>query len=167
MIFVLLLSCFSNFEITSNIRIKLPNGQLLIGNRKIEENKILYEFLGVPFAQAPIGEKRFEFPYNLNDTLPTDVYDATQQKSSCSQYPDTTFNREFIGAEIWNAPDETSEDCLYMNMWVPIRPEYDTIFVTESNKVDTSEIKFVNLTILEMKNEEKLTTLFWIYGGLT
>lgn len=154
-----------NFEIKSitKIKIKLENGQLLIGNRKTaDNNKIVYEFLGVPFAQIPIGEKRFEFPHRLDDILPTDEYDATQHKHSCSQIPDTTFNRTFNGAEIWNPQDETSEDCLYMNIWVPIKQEYDLLFHQESSKSDNREVKFVNLT---KQDEKKLTSLFWIYGG--
>jgi carboxylesterase type B len=144
-----------NFEITSitKIRLKLPNGQLLIGNRKlIENNKIIYEFLGLPFAQAPINEKRFEFPYRLSNILPTQIYDATKQKPSCPQVPDTTFNRTFYGAEIWNPPDDTSEDCLYMNMWVPIRPEQDAIFTAN---------KYISIE----SEDAKLKTLFWFYGG--
>ena len=164
-IIIILINSILNFEFKSvtKIKVKLENGQLLIGNRKLINNKIVYEFFGVPFAKAPIGEKRFEFPHRLDSILPTSVYDATQHKLSCTQVPDNTFNRTFRGAEIWNIQDETSEDCLYMNIWVPIKHEYDEVFLNESNKMNNDEIKYVNLS--KFANEKKLTTLFWIYGG--
>jgi carboxylesterase type B len=162
---IILINSVFNFDIKSitKIKIKLENGQLLIGNRKLIDDKIIYELFGVPFAKAPIGEKRFEFPHRLDDILTSNVYDATQPKLSCTQVPDTTFNRTFRGAEIWNTQDETSEDCLYMNMWVPIKREYDEMFLNESNKMNNSEIRFVNIS--KFASDKQLTSLFWIYGG--
>ena len=44
--------------------------------------------------------------------------------------------------DIESSEDETSEDCLYMNIWVPIKHEYDEVFLNESNKMNNDEILF-------------------------
>ena len=85
-------------ETLSTIQIRLRNGQILKGNRNLitetqnEQNQyIVYEFLSVPFAQAPLNEKRFQFPFKLDTLLTNDLYDATKFKDSCVQELDTTF----------------------------------------------------------------------------
>ncbi|EMD01294.1 hypothetical protein BAUCODRAFT_82446 [Baudoinia panamericana UAMH 10762] len=63
-------------------------------------------FLGVPFAQPPVGELRFTVPQSLNTTL-SSIYQATQYAPECVGY----------GGDDIGYP--TSEDCLYLNV---IRP---------------------------------------------
>lgn len=46
------------------------------------------------------------------------IYNATKIANSCHQQNDTEFGN-FIGATMWNANTELSEDCLYLNVWVP------------------------------------------------
>lgn len=60
-------------------------------------------FLGIPYAQPPLGDLRFRWPQSLNTSF-TDVRDASEYGYSCMQYH-TTFN--------------ISEDCLNLNV---IRP---------------------------------------------
>lgn len=121
------------------VKLKLVNGQLLVGNRKVVElhkrkqqhqrrstseysrqatsrsrgdrtdrwddertgrggsdgsadqdshsveERIVYEFLGVPFAQAPVGPLRFQFPHRLNNILTQEKYNATYFRPSCFQ----------------------------------------------------------------------------------
>lgn len=60
-------------------------------------------FLGIPYAQPPVGELRFRWPQSLNTSF-DDIHDASEYGYSCMQYH-TNFN--------------LSEDCLNLNV---IRP---------------------------------------------
>jgi hypothetical protein len=77
-----------------NIYLRLENGQILFGNRKLLTHitakkllvkRIVYEFLSLPFAEAPLGERRFQPPTRLSKTLPTDTYNATYIRTPCMQ----------------------------------------------------------------------------------
>ncbi|EON99732.1 putative carboxylesterase family protein [Phaeoacremonium minimum UCRPA7] len=63
-------------------------------------------FLGIPYAQPPVGSLRFKWPQSLNGSF-DEVRDATSYGYSCMQYH-TAFN--------------LSEDCLSLNV---IRPSGD------------------------------------------
>ncbi|KAF2100500.1 alpha/beta-hydrolase [Rhizodiscina lignyota] len=63
-------------------------------------------FLGVPFAQPPVGDLRFTVPQPLNGSW-NGARDATKYSTECVGY----------GSDQW--PYEISEDCLYLNV---IRP---------------------------------------------
>ncbi|KAK5132640.1 hypothetical protein LTR08_008762 [Meristemomyces frigidus] len=63
-------------------------------------------FLGVPFAQPPVGELRFRNPQSLNST-----YNSTLQA--------TSYAPECVGYGGDDIGYEVSEDCLYLNV---IRP---------------------------------------------
>ncbi|EMD60834.1 hypothetical protein COCSADRAFT_192686 [Bipolaris sorokiniana ND90Pr] len=63
-------------------------------------------FLGVPYAQPPVGDLRFRNPVGLNTTWEEDK-PATEYSPECYGY----------GSDQWNY--QVSEDCLYINI---IRP---------------------------------------------
>lgn len=65
-------------------------------------------FLGVPFAQPPVGQLRYKWPQSLNTSF-EGTRDATEQGYSCMQFRGT-FNM--------------SEDCLTLNVVRPAgKPE--------------------------------------------
>eukprot|EP00271_Cylindrocystis_brebissonii_P010842 TRINITY_DN2726_c0_g1_i1.p1 TRINITY_DN2726_c0_g1~~TRINITY_DN2726_c0_g1_i1.p1 ORF type:complete len:586 (-),score=59.57 TRINITY_DN2726_c0_g1_i1:425-2182(-) len=91
------------------------------------------EFLGIPFALSPVGMLRFAPPLAYNITYPEAGLDATSNPPACGTY----------AGEIGGADDQSvaaSEDCLYLNMWVPI-------------------------SALTSGTGSQLPVRFWIHGG--
>ncbi|NWI68804.1 ACES Acetylcholinesterase, partial [Todus mexicanus] len=74
-------------------------------------------FLGIPYAQPPLGPLRFRPPRHPPAPWPG-VLDATAHRHACYQAVDTMFPG-FGGSEMWNPNREMSEDCLYLNVWTP------------------------------------------------
>lgn len=65
-------------------------------------------FLGIPFAQPPVSDLRFNIPMPLNTTW-NDTRNATQYSYECYGY----------GSDTWVLGNPVSEDCLTLNV---IRP---------------------------------------------
>ncbi|XP_053148723.1 cholinesterase-like [Hemicordylus capensis] len=70
-------------------------------------------FLGIPYAEPPLGKLRFQKP--LPHQPWSHVLEATSFGNSCSQ-------KKLIGLpeiEIWTPNNPLAEDCLFLNLWVP------------------------------------------------
>ena len=65
------------------------------------------KFLGIPYAESPTGEGRFERP--LKKQPFTEIFRATKMSAQCMQKPSMEPN----------TTKDTSEDCLYLNILVP------------------------------------------------
>lgn len=83
-------------------------------------NPLVNEYLGIPFAQRPVGTLRFAAPqpYRSNNTIIAD-----RLSLSCIQDPTTInytqpINWQNIVANKASFVNHTSEDCLYLNVWV-------------------------------------------------
>lgn len=91
---------------------------LVRGMSKTILGRDVHIFAGVPYAKPPVGPLRFRKP------VPVDswhgVYDATTLPNSCYQERYEYFPG-FEGEEMWNPNTNISEDCLYLNIWVPQR----------------------------------------------
>ena len=83
----------------------------------------IYKFQGIRYAQAPMGKLRFQKPVPVKPW--TEMYDATTFGPACPQL------------NPYLSPEDVSEDCLFLNVYVP-------------NKV----CKF-----------RKLSVMVWIHGG--
>ncbi|KAL8568630.1 hypothetical protein ACOMHN_063702 [Nucella lapillus] len=73
-------------------------------------------YYGIPFAQPPVADLRFKHPQPAQRW--NGVRQTVTKPNSCFQTLDTQFNR-FEGVEMWNPNTPMSEDCLYLNVWVP------------------------------------------------
>lgn len=73
-------------------------------------------FYSIPYAAPPIGELRYK-PTVQNEPW-EGVLDGTNLPNSCVQ-PMDMFLGNFTGSTMWNANTPVSEDCLYLNVWVP------------------------------------------------
>lgn len=102
------------------------------------------QFLGIPYAQAPIGDLRWKEPKPLSQ--PAARIDATSLPPSCMQYFSTelpsTFTQEILELNVQGlngTPTAMSEDCLTLAVWTP--------------------------TIEEHSHRRGLPVLLFIYGG--
>ncbi|XP_076627824.1 juvenile hormone esterase [Colletes latitarsis] len=110
-------------------RVKTPLGGIK-GYYKLSANGREYEaYEGIPYALPPIGKLRFKPPHRIPPWL--GELSATKFGPPCLQYTqldETTSNEKVIGAE----------DCLYLNVYVPVREEMST---------------------------KPMPVIFWIHGG--
>lgn len=66
------------------------------------------KYLGIPFAKPPVGDRRWRKPEEYG-SLGADVFDASSYGNICPQI--RLPGLDVVGTE--------SEDCLYLNIWVP------------------------------------------------
>lgn len=100
------------------------------------------QFMGIPFAEPPLGSLRFLAPQPKSRE--TRTIDATYTRPNCPQYPinKQTQPNVYTYDAMWLQPDgPTSEDCLTLNVYTP----YKTLAATN--------------------NTGPLPVLVWIFGG--
>lgn len=75
------------------------------------------QFLGIPFGEAPVGDRRWlpALPRRPFDA----PLDALAQGPSCPQ-TDPPSPTGAWSAEFLIRPGSTGEDCLYLNVWAPL-----------------------------------------------
>jgi carboxylesterase type B len=100
------------------------------------EPRSVYAFLGVPYGEAPNGEKRFRRPVSKRAWPRGTIFNATSLPNSCYQMIIEFFNT--TGEKIWAPFTPLSEDCLYLNIWTPINAR---------------------------QQQQPLAVMIWIYGG--
>ncbi|KAM4772572.1 cholinesterase [Rhinophrynus dorsalis] len=113
---------------------------------------IITAFLGIPYAEPPLGALRFKKPEPHRPWV--EVWNASKYGNSCYQIIDQTFPG-FPGAEMWNPNTELSEDCLYLNIWIPTpKPKNASVMVwihggafeTGTSSLDVYDGKFLTRT---------------------
>ena len=93
-------------------------GETLQG--QVAKSGEVFEFLGVPFAEPPVGDLRWRAPQPL--TTKNTVRDATRFAPACMQTMRILdwyrYLAELFGESAEYYDDlEVSEDCLYLNIW--------------------------------------------------
>src|SRR6185436_6493800 len=91
------------------------------GRMQGEASNGIHAFKGIPYAQAPLGALRWKPPIPWPDWKDTRV--TTTFGAACIQpkgKPDSLY--------FWNLP-QTSEDCLYLNVWAPANAQTAPVFV--------------------------------------
>ncbi len=91
-------------------------------------------WLGIPFAKPPIGSRRFKAPERVEPWL--GILNTTQFPATCWQTEQIVYNLE--AEKIWSPSTDCSEDCLYLNIWVPV---------------------------INSQSTQPMAVLVWIYGG--
>ena len=117
----------------SDLFVQTRTGRIRGIHLPVADRGYVTAFLGIPFAEPPVGKCRFRRPEPKRPW--TGLYEANAYPNACYQYVDTSFPG-FQGSEMWNPNREMSEDCLYLNVWVPSSPR-----------------------------SHNLTVMVWIYGG--
>lgn len=99
-------------KVSEELKVTLPHGGALVGKYMTSHRgRGIRAFLGIPFAEPPVGELRFQPPY---PKLPwTEVLVATNGDRSCPQ----PFGASIIG----------EEDCLYVNVYAPLVNNIDRV----------------------------------------
>ena len=104
----------------SNNVVNTTNGQV-IGHSARNRSDVV-EYLGIPFAQPPLGQLRFDAPRSYNQT---GIYNASEYSPGCPYtpaqpiaYPNATPQEPRILAAFNTANGSPlSEDCLTLNIW--------------------------------------------------
>lgn len=96
------------------------SGGLVLGTRS-ESTPAVREFLGIPYAQPPVGELRFAPPLPAE---PLGTVNATSLPPSCMQYLSSgavLYTREVLEFNLQglNVTGPVSEDCLSLSVWTP------------------------------------------------
>ncbi|XP_066270604.1 cAMP-regulated D2 protein-like [Branchiostoma lanceolatum] len=99
----------------------------------VEEGDI---FLGLPFAEPPVGDLRWQPPQPFSSQWSPSVRDGSVPGQACPQHGCQTEGHD--PQHLCPRDGKQSEDCLYLNIFVPHASHHDT---------------------------EKLPVLFFIHGG--
>ncbi|KAJ8673055.1 hypothetical protein QAD02_004316 [Eretmocerus hayati] len=92
-----------------------PLGKVF-GHYKVSENGRKYAaYEGIPYAKPPMGKLRFEDPVALRN--PFRRLSATKKSGVCAQYYDVPPGKD--GQPVLNGSLQGTEDCLYLNIYVP------------------------------------------------
>lgn len=110
LIISLILTSASLFQRISGDRVIMTNTGPLQGISLEYEDSELDAFLGIPYAEPPVGRLRFARP--VPKTPWSGVYDASRLPPACIQNVTQKF---YFTPNI----DNMTEDCLYLNIWVP------------------------------------------------
>ncbi|XP_043251099.1 carboxylesterase 5A-like [Colletes gigas] len=112
--------------------VKIPDQGTVAGKEvSISHGQKVIQYLGIPYAQPPLGKLRFSTP--VTDPLPSwnGIRNATQFAPSCQQVTNRLKLHEKHYKKLLppDQPDPgVSEDCLYLNVYVPVGNRPDEVW---------------------------------------
>ncbi|XP_022913045.2 esterase FE4-like [Onthophagus taurus] len=98
-LFYLFITVYGNLKSETNLIVSTPLGQLQGTTLISRKGAKIFSFLGIRYAEAPIGNLRFQPPVPAKPWK--NVYDATKNPPRCPQ--------SFVNV--------TQEDCLFLNVY--------------------------------------------------
>ncbi|XP_037299218.1 LOW QUALITY PROTEIN: esterase E4 [Manduca sexta] len=133
--------CSTNVSVPKdNPIVTVKQGKVKGAVKSLPDGKTYYSFKGIPYAQPPVGNLRFQAP--LPPKPWEGIRDATEHGPVCPQYDMTT--TEFI---------EGNEDCLFVNVYTKnLRPDaklpvmvyvHGGAFMSGSGNTDTHGPEFL------------------------
>ena len=111
--------CFLSFTIFMHVSVFAQQGDQLAVRTKVSNGVIegykdaekgLNTYLGIPFAQPPVGDLRWKAPQPAQD------WSGVRETKAFAHSPMQT---NVFGDMRFRSPG-TSEDCLYLNVWAPV-----------------------------------------------
>ena len=123
-------------ETDLTVTLDTPQGKI---NGKVVKigDKYVGEFLGIPYAKQPIGDRRFKLLEPLDEKLDHETSPFLAHKSGNSSVQ--THQGKFF-----NTRQPIGEDCIFLNIFTPLGSDPEK---------------------LKQRSQEKLAVLFHIHGG--
>ncbi|KAH9368413.1 hypothetical protein HPB48_012657 [Haemaphysalis longicornis] len=146
LVFGFTFSFFVNSKAEDAPLVRTSTGEL-VGKRLHSAGREVYAYLGIPYGQPPVGDRRFLKPLPIAPW--SGVFRADTMHPGCTQTDFVVTDDATIDMS------NTVEDCLRLNVWVPRRVQNDTsggIDGNSSPSVDNSTNGF--------------PVFVFIYGGL-
>ncbi|XP_043496205.1 acetylcholinesterase-like [Polistes fuscatus] len=148
--------------------VRIPNQGILAGKEVIiGRGQKVIQYLGIPYAQPPIGQLRFSLP--VTDPLPSwnGIRNASEYGPSCQQVSNRLKLHEKLYARLL-PPDQPdpgmSEDCLFLNIFLPDakpRPTegWPVMVWFHSGDFNTGTSKIWDASIFVMKQKVVVVTV--------
>eukprot|EP01039_Chlorochromonas_danica_P010261 gene10261-11356_t len=112
-------------------------------------------FLGIPYAEPPIGRLRFRPPQPKPPWYP-------QTYTTLSSAPECLQSELIAGPPDEEAGEERSEDCLYLNIWTPATTQVE---LQHRRRTSTSTKRGSSSSSSSGRLPPLLPVMVWFYGG--
>lgn len=111
------------------------------------------QFLGIPFAEDPIGKLRFSAPVTISPSA--NILNATNFSPSCPQYNTSVPTFFSVAQPEYYIEGPTAEECLTLNIWTPL-PTLEAQEGPVNNSRDVYR---------RTEQPEKLPVVIFFHGG--
>ncbi|XP_012545440.1 juvenile hormone esterase [Bombyx mori] len=111
LVFIVITAVYGEFCITEcEVPVNIDSGPVCGREETAENNTKYYSFQGIPYAKPPVGSKRFAELEPIESW--SDPFYAYEEGPACP-------SRDLVYGSITVKPKGMSEDCIYVNVFVP------------------------------------------------